>query len=396
MKKRIMVLGAGIYQLPLIKKAKEMGLEVIVVSRAGDYPGISEADIFLDIDTRDSYSILAAAKEHNISGIATTGTDVSVPAVGTVADALGLRGPTKKMADNVTHKTSFRSFQMYNDIRHPVFKNCLTIQDALDFYQRLNDKMVIKPDDSSGSRGVTVINKGLSGENVKVAYDNALNSSQSGRVCAEAFIEGVEVGGDGFFLNGELCYFTDTCKHMNGLVVQGHSIPGTLPKEQKLEVKKEVAKVAAKLGYDNGPVNFDVIINDDGATVLEMGLRNGGNGILELIELSEQIELLEWLLLYILGDSVPVKKPLGTKAYSSYVFGSEQAGKLEAVTGLEELKAAVPSVCKLVMAKKPGDHVDPFIHNPNLVGYLLLECGASDYHKTVKQIKETLRVRVGK
>ena len=52
-KKKLMILGAGIYQVPLIKKAKEMGLETLVVSIKGNYPGIALADSFYEIDTRD-------------------------------------------------------------------------------------------------------------------------------------------------------------------------------------------------------------------------------------------------------------------------------------------------------------------------------------------------------
>ena len=39
-----MILGAGIYQVPLIRAAKEMGFFVIVVSIKGDYPGFALAD----------------------------------------------------------------------------------------------------------------------------------------------------------------------------------------------------------------------------------------------------------------------------------------------------------------------------------------------------------------
>ena len=42
--KKILILGAGIYQVPLIKKAKEMGLYTIVASIPGNYPGFSYAD----------------------------------------------------------------------------------------------------------------------------------------------------------------------------------------------------------------------------------------------------------------------------------------------------------------------------------------------------------------
>ena len=43
MMKKVMILGAGIYQVPLIKKAKEMGLHTIVVSIPGNYPGFEIA-----------------------------------------------------------------------------------------------------------------------------------------------------------------------------------------------------------------------------------------------------------------------------------------------------------------------------------------------------------------
>ena len=37
--KKIMILGAGIYQVPLIKTAKRLGICSIVVSIPGNYPG---------------------------------------------------------------------------------------------------------------------------------------------------------------------------------------------------------------------------------------------------------------------------------------------------------------------------------------------------------------------
>ena len=37
--KKLMIMGAGIYQVPLIKRAKEMGIYTIVVSIPGNYPG---------------------------------------------------------------------------------------------------------------------------------------------------------------------------------------------------------------------------------------------------------------------------------------------------------------------------------------------------------------------
>ena len=73
-----MILGAGVYQLPLIKQAKEMGLTTIVASIPGDYPGFDCADKSYYIDTTDKESLLKVAKKEEIDGIVTTGSDVAV------------------------------------------------------------------------------------------------------------------------------------------------------------------------------------------------------------------------------------------------------------------------------------------------------------------------------
>ena len=394
MKKRIMVLGAGVYQAPLIKKAREMGFETVVVSPKGKYPGIPLADIFLDIDTTDADCILQAAREYGISGIATTGTDVSIPAMGIVVDALGLKGPTRQMADTVSSKTAFRAFLRDNELSHPDFIICNYDQDAWDFYQELNDKIVIKPDDSSGSRGVTIIGRGQTEETVMEAYRNALTFSRNGRVCAEAFIEGEEVGGDAFLVNGRLQFFAVSCKHMNGVIVQGHSLPSNLPEFKLHKVRDEITRVVSKLGYIHGPLNFDVVIGERKAIVLEIGLRNGGNGILDLIYYNEGIDLLKWLLAYAMGNAPSEQKRTGYKEISSYVFGPKCAGKLIALSSLQELTASVPEVFEMVLAREPGDHVDEFIHNANLVGYLLIRCGTAAYKKVSEKIRDSLRMEV--
>ena len=81
-----MILGAGIYQVPLIRTARRMGLYTIVVSIPGDYPGFALADKIYELNTRDKEAILAAAEKEQIDGICTSGTDV---AKGMVAGADG-------------------------------------------------------------------------------------------------------------------------------------------------------------------------------------------------------------------------------------------------------------------------------------------------------------------
>ena len=90
--KTALILGAGIYQVPLIRKAKEMGMRALVVSTAGNYPGFQLADQACHIDTTDAQAIVQLARDEKVDCICTTGTDAAVRALGVVCDALGLPG----------------------------------------------------------------------------------------------------------------------------------------------------------------------------------------------------------------------------------------------------------------------------------------------------------------
>ncbi len=59
---KILILGAGIYQVPLIKKAKEMGLYTIVCSIEGNYPGFAFADQVYYVNTTDIEGCLSVAE----------------------------------------------------------------------------------------------------------------------------------------------------------------------------------------------------------------------------------------------------------------------------------------------------------------------------------------------
>ena len=61
--KKLMILGAGIYQVQLIRTAKEMGLYTIVVSIPGHYPGFELADKVYYENTVDYEKILEIARE---------------------------------------------------------------------------------------------------------------------------------------------------------------------------------------------------------------------------------------------------------------------------------------------------------------------------------------------
>jgi len=392
--KPIMILGAGVYQVPLIREVKKAGHTAIVVSPGGDYPGICLADVFLELDITDIGAVTDSAREQGVIGIVTAGSDVGVPTIGTVAESLGLKGPTRNASETVSSKIGFRTFLQKNGLNCPNFAACRSAEDAISFCDSWDNGKVLKPDDSSGSRGVTILEAGAGTDMIEEAYRHAAQHSRSGLVCAEEFLAGMEVGGDAFFIDGTLGFFTTTCKHMEGTLVRGHSLPGSLPRHQVTQVKNEIYRIASRLGYRDGPINFDVMVAENGATAIEVGLRNGGNGIVDLIRCSEGVNLHRWLISYVLGVPISAEQEEKPRAVSSFVFGSPGAGILRHVPETTDLRRNVPEVLDVVLARNAGDRVEAFQHNASLIGYLLLDCGFADYAEVTARAQQALELEI--
>ena len=85
-KKKIMVLGAGSCQIPIMLEAKSMGFEVITASIAGNYQGFKVADKYFLVDVREQDRILSIAKGLKIVAIITDQIDIPVMTAAYVAE----------------------------------------------------------------------------------------------------------------------------------------------------------------------------------------------------------------------------------------------------------------------------------------------------------------------
>ena len=64
--KKILILGAGIYQVPLIETAKKLGYYTIVASIPGKYPGFALADKVYHVNTTDTQALEKIAVEEGL------------------------------------------------------------------------------------------------------------------------------------------------------------------------------------------------------------------------------------------------------------------------------------------------------------------------------------------
>ena len=106
--KKLLVIGAGIGQVPIVKKAKEIRVHVTVVTMPGNQPCIELADdiIYSDIYERDY--IVKEAKKRGITAVISDQNDLMNPTVAYVAEHLGLPGNKFETVLSFCNKNQYR------------------------------------------------------------------------------------------------------------------------------------------------------------------------------------------------------------------------------------------------------------------------------------------------
>lgn len=124
-KKRLLVLGGSPFQVPLIEKAKGLGLNVITCDYLPDNPGHALADEYHNVSTTDKEAVLEVGRRCKIDAITTFCSDPAVPTVAYVAEALGLPGPSRQAVEKLTEKDKFMGLMLRrrNNRNHKMFEN---------------------------------------------------------------------------------------------------------------------------------------------------------------------------------------------------------------------------------------------------------------------------------
>ncbi|MDO4306532.1 MAG: ATP-grasp domain-containing protein [Eubacteriales bacterium] len=304
-RKKIMILGAGIYQVPLIKTAGKMGLFTVVVSIPGEYPGFRWADKIYHIDTRDKRAILEIAKQEKISGICTAGTDVAVASIGYVCEKMGLAGLSEMAASCVTDKARMKEAFVRGQVSTAKYRKAFTAIEAEEAAQEIGFPVVVKRVDSSGSRGITIVEKAAG---IREAFARAMECSCRDYVLVEELLTGKEIGVDGMIQDGRVVFAAPHEKLLfrgeRITVPAGHGFPLNASKAQIEEITRQMQLAAKAAGMDQCPFNADVMVNGNRVSVIEMGGRTGATCIPELISMYYGFDFYEMILRNAMGLSV--------------------------------------------------------------------------------------------
>ncbi|MBQ7617366.1 MAG: ATP-grasp domain-containing protein [Desulfovibrio sp.] len=344
MAKTIMILGAAEGQLNLVKICKKRGYRVICVSIAGNYPCFALADQSYYVDTRAKEEILKLAQSQKIDAITTDQTDVSVPSVAYVAEKLGLKGIGVDKALIFTNKYAMRQKAKAKGLAVPDFGKAQTLKEAQDLAARIGYPLIIKPVDSSGSRGVFKINNA---EELAFNFATAQAKSLQGMVIIEEFIRGKEYLADGFAMAhkyqtldvGDKEYFALQNRFVSKMCM--FSSVNNLEDEQAKLVRKTNDALLQAFDLPFGITHAEYILRDEDKQVylVECAARGGGVYLSsDLTPLACGFDTNTALLDYLLEDKVtmPREEELDHKvaAWLAFAFPT---GVLTSFGGIEEV-----------------------------------------------------------
>lgn len=362
--KKIMLLGAGILQVPAIQKAKELGLTVIAVDRDLNAPGFQYADICLPVSTLDQDEIYRQALRLKPDKIITSTSDAPVYTAACVSARLGLKSSlTPEDALCATNKAYMRQRLKDRGVPIPEFYIAENKADFLQAVSRFQRCCVIKPADNAGSRGVRLFQKGENRFPEEV-YAYSKSFSRSGTVLVEEFLEGPEASVEGFTVNGQTTIVAITDKLVTPppyFVEVGHMEPC----QQNPDVQKAIGDLAKKaleaIRIRNGPSHTEVKITKEGPKIVELAARLGGDFITsKLVPLSTGIDLVGASIQQEAGLSIDLV-PKWHRGSAIRFFTAEN-GVLTAIQGLEDAKEK-HGIEEIVFYRKIGDTItgaEPF------------------------------------
>lgn len=395
--KTIMIIGAGNAQVPLIEAAKKENYHTIVCDLNPEAPGVSIADEYFRVSTKDRDSLLNVAEKNHIDGIVAN-SEYAMCDAAYIAENLNLIGNPEQGISILSSKSRFREMQKEIGLFTPRF---MVIESA----EQLNLKdiafpVIIKPDESSGSRGVNLITDPDDMENM---LNTARKFSRNGKMIIEEYIPmpfRSVIEGEIYINNGEILW--------DGLfqTIRSESVPRrpmtyifplTETKERTDIAKKALIKVFCAAGIVHGEFNVELYITDEGVPfIIEINPRQGGYDLPQYVKEHCGIDGYRFLVTTSVGDDEYWKSLKEFERENRHIIHHMLfPGRSGKFMGISISDAIEDRVYRVHMDVEDGEVLDETFDASSSIGYVDLELDSCEDQKAVSsKIEELIKVKI--
>ena len=381
--KKILLLGGSAQQIIAIETAKRLGYYTVLCDYLPDNPGQHAADAFYLVSTTDREKVLDVARKEQVDGVLAYASDPAAPTAAYVAEQMELPGNPSDSVEILCNKDRFREFLLANGFCSPQAKSYDDAEQALrDLRENaFHLPVMVKPVDSSGSKGVRKIEDVLKSEK---SVADAFSFSRCGRIIIEEYVDafGYQIAGDGMSVDGKLVFdcfandhFNRQCK--NPYVPVSASFPLSMPESAYEKIRVEIQRLLSLLGMKTCTYNFDIRIDaEQNVYLMEVAPRDGGNYIPDVIRYATGVDLVECAIRGAMGETFPVPEHAKADGYWSYfAVHSLENGILDRV---EIADWAQEKIIENHIINQKGDPVKPFVGANSTLGCLIMRFGSME------------------
>ena len=388
--KRILFLGAPVFQIPVVEKARELGLHVGIVDINEAAKAFPYADEAFVCSIKDKEGVLKIAKDFKPDGVICGACDTSVPVCAYVCGQLGLVGNTEEAAYKSTNKYAMiRAFEE-NGVPHPDYQ-FIRKEDIENTSLSMPFPVISKPVDSAGSRGIQKINNEAE---LRDSLRESSNSGTSGDILVEEYIEGSEVSVEVLVIDGIPHVLQITDKITSGpphFYETGHSQPSDLSGDCQTAIKRAAFSAVKAVGLHNTPAHVEMKISRRGVKLIELGARMGGDCISTYLINNSIVgtNMSEAAIRLSLGEKIELGAYANSGKTVCVRFIPSTSGIVTEITGLEKA-SSMPGIIRTEIWCKVGEFYGKANSNSERFGFVLAE-GASR-EETLKKCDNAIKV----
>lgn len=370
--KKLMILGAGYTQIPLMEAAGRLGVHTIAASIPGDYPGFAHADEQVYVDIANPQAVKKAAAHLSVDGIATCGLDLGMRAIGAACEALHLPGPSGAAAEKASDKYEMKKALTAAGVQTARFFCIRSEAELEEAMEQLPFPVIVKAVDLMGSRGIF---RSDTREEARENYKKTMEATKKDYCLIEEFIEGEIFGVEAMIQHGKMLFMLPN--NIEAFVSAtptpvGHSVPfreldmlgGMIEEQTELAVRA--------LGLDNCPLNCDFIKKDGKVYVIELTGRSGATGLSEMTGAYFGLDYYEMIVRLALGE--PMEQYFANTGPGTpnlaHTLMSDRRGILR---NIRNENRASEDIVELSFNVGPGDEVRPYTNGMDRIGQVILK-----------------------
>ena len=398
--KKVMIVGAGIGQVNLLKICQKRGYDVFVVSIPGDYPCFKLTNNIRYADILDKEAVLKIAQEENVDAVISDQNDMAVPTVAYVAEKMGLRGIGYETALKFTNKYLMRVAAQDSGIAVPKFFKAKNLDEAIEAAKKIGLPVIIKPVDGWSSRGVHKIN---TIDEISKCFKNSLELSISKETIVEDFIEGDEYLVDGFSMDYQYTnldlgikekfdisniFVSSMCMFMSAKMIKDHV---------GLKILEANKELVSRIGFEFGITHGEYLYNkkEDKVYLVEIAARGGGIYLSSHITPSATgFNTNEALIDYVVEGLkvIPNELQLSEKVSAWKCFALPE-GEIISIAGIEETKKINGVILVDMKDVYIGKKTTVLANDNGKCGPVLIVAdNQKECKEIIKKIKETLKI----